>query len=64
MKKGKAAKQSIELFVRSKDCSTSEKNLLRALNDPEMVAVLLGDVKISMPGLQQLQKQIGKKGKK
>ncbi|KAG5190531.1 hypothetical protein JKP88DRAFT_352683 [Tribonema minus] len=52
VKKGKAAKQSVEVFVRNKDAQPREKELIKALTDPEMVAVMLGDVKISTPGLQ------------
>jgi hypothetical protein len=35
-----------------KTCSLRERQLLKALNDPEMVAIMIGDVKLSVPGLQ------------
>lgn len=55
-KKGKAAKQAIEVFLKNKDISNSEKSAIKALADPEMVAILIGNVKLSTPGLQQVQK--------
>ena len=61
-KKGKAAKQAVDVFTRMKECTPTEKALMRALTDPEMVAIMIGDVKLSMPGLYQAQRQ--KKGKK
>jgi NFACT protein C-terminal domain len=61
-KKGKAAKQAVELFAYSKECSATERTLMKALTDPEMVAIMMGDVKLSMPGLFQAKRQ--KKGKK
>lgn len=50
-KKGKAAKQAVEIFMNSKDCSNNEKTLIKGLTDPEMVAIMIGDVKLSVPGL-------------
>ena len=61
-KKGKAAKQAVDVFTRMKECTPTEKALMRALTDPEMVAIMIGDVKLSMPGLYQVQRH--KKGKK
>ena len=59
---GKAAKQAIDVFTRGKECSAMEKALMRSLNDPEMVAIMIGDIKLSMPGLYQAQR--AKKGKR
>jgi hypothetical protein len=59
---GKAAKQAIDVFTRGRECSAVEKALMRSLNDPEMVAIMIGDIKLSMPGLYQVQR--AKKGKK
>ena len=50
-KKGKAAKQAVDIFMNSKDCSNHEKALIKGLTDPEMVAIMIGDVKLSVPGL-------------
>lgn len=51
LKKGKARQTAIEGWTRSKDVSEKEKGLIRGLGDAECVAVLLGDVRVSMPGL-------------
>jgi len=50
-KKGKAAKHAVEVFINSKECSPHEKALIKGLSDPEMVAIMIGDVKLSVPGL-------------
>ncbi|CAM9319563.1 unnamed protein product [Chrysoparadoxa australica] len=55
-KKGKACKQCIEVFSRNKEATKREVDLMRALTDPEMVAVMLGEVIISVPGLQAAKK--------
>ena len=49
-KKGKACKQAIEMFCSNGQTSV-EKNLMKGLSDPEMVAIMIGDVKLSAPGL-------------
>lgn len=59
-KKGKTCKQALEVFTRGRDCNATEKGLIRGLTDPEMVAIMIGDVKLSVPGLQQV-KQLKKK---
>ena len=63
-KKGKAAKQALEVFLRSRDLSQVEKVHMKSLTDPEMVAIMIGDVKLSTPGLHSLQKakKVQKKG--
>jgi uncharacterized protein (DUF2164 family) len=65
-KKGKSCKQAIEVFSRFKDFSTREKELIIGLTDTEVIATMIGDVKLSMPGLysnqgQHHQQQQGKK---
>lgn len=62
-KKGKSCKQAIEVFSRFKDCLVREKELITGLTDTEVVATMIGDVKLSMPGLysNQGQQQQGKK---
>jgi predicted ribosome quality control (RQC) complex YloA/Tae2 family protein len=62
-KKGKAAKTAINLFTHMQDATTREKELMKALNEPELVAAMIGNAKIVAPGLTQL-KQRQKKGKK
>ena len=36
VKKGKAAKQAVELFCRGKESSSHESTLIKALTDPEV----------------------------
>jgi hypothetical protein len=63
LKKGKAAKQSVELLVRGGEVLPRERDLMRAVPDAEVVACMVGTVKISASGLQQL-KLASKKAKK
>lgn len=64
-KKGKAAKQALEVFLKNRDVTPVEKVHMKSLGDPEMVAIMIGDVRLSTPGLQGLQraKKDQKKGK-
>lgn len=64
-KKGKICKQALELFTRARECSASEKTLMNGLTDPEMVAIMIGEVRMSMPGLHslQLEKRVVKKAR-
>ncbi|KAG5404928.1 hypothetical protein IGI04_011047 [Brassica rapa subsp. trilocularis] len=63
MKKGKAAKTAMNLFTHMSEASVREKELMKACTDPELMAALVGNVKITAAGLTQL-KQKQKKGKK
>ncbi|KAK9068341.1 hypothetical protein SSX86_012452 [Deinandra increscens subsp. villosa] len=62
-KKGKAAKMAMNLFGHMVEASQREKELMKACTDPELMAAIIGNVKISAAGLTQL-KQKQKKGKK
>ncbi|KAL9251567.1 Ribosome quality control complex subunit NEMF-like protein [Drosera capensis] len=62
-KKGKAAKTAMNLFSHMPDATNREKELMKACTDPELVAAIIGNVKITAAGLNQL-KQKQKKGKK
>ncbi|KAF7837675.1 nuclear export mediator factor NEMF isoform X1 [Senna tora] len=62
-KKGKAAKTAMNLFSHMPESTSREKELMKACTDPELVAAIVGNVKISAAGLTQL-KQKQKKGKK
>ncbi|XP_065863876.1 uncharacterized protein [Euphorbia lathyris] len=62
-KKGKAAKTAMNLFSHMVEASIREKELMKACTDPELVAAIIGNVKITSAGLTQL-KQKQKKGKK
>ncbi|KAG7533630.1 NFACT protein C-terminal [Arabidopsis thaliana x Arabidopsis arenosa] len=63
MKKGKAAKTAMNLFTHMTEATVREKELMKACTDPELMAALVGNVKITAAGLTQL-KQKQKKGKK
>ncbi|CAN0337124.1 unnamed protein product, partial [Scytosiphon promiscuus] len=43
-KRGKASKQAIEVFSRSKDTPASQKSLMKGVTDNECVAAMIGDV--------------------
>ena len=64
MKKGKIAKTAIEAFTRNSFVSDREKLLMKSLTDPEMVAILVGESKLSMPGLTQVRAAAKKDNKK
>ncbi|CAK8531516.1 unnamed protein product [Lathyrus sativus] len=63
VKKGKAAKTAMNLFSHISEATNREKELMKACTDPELVASIVGNVKITAAGLTQL-KQKQKKGKK
>ncbi|CAA2950932.1 nuclear export mediator factor NEMF [Olea europaea subsp. europaea] len=63
LKKGKAAKTAINLFNHIPEATGREKELMKACTDPELVAAIIGNVKISAAGLTQL-KQKQKRSKK
>ncbi|CAA2988533.1 nuclear export mediator factor NEMF [Olea europaea subsp. europaea] len=63
LKKGKAAKTAINLFNHIPEATGREKELMKAFTDPELVAAIIGNVKISAAGLTQL-KQKQKRSKK
>ncbi|GMJ12314.1 embryo defective 1441 [Hibiscus trionum] len=62
-KRGKAAKTAMNLFSHMPEASSREKELMKACTDPELVAAIIGNVKITSAGLTQL-KQKQKKSKK
>ncbi|KAI8565949.1 hypothetical protein RHMOL_Rhmol02G0001500 [Rhododendron molle] len=62
-KRGKAAKTAMNLFSHIPEALNREKELMKACTDPELVAAIVGNVKITAAGLTQL-KQKQKKGKK
>ncbi|GLT72943.1 hypothetical protein SLA2020_448360 [Shorea laevis] len=62
-KKGKAAKTAMNLFSHMPEATNREKELMKACTDPELVAAIIGNVKVTSAGLTQM-KQKQKKGKK
>ncbi|CAB4262489.1 unnamed protein product [Prunus armeniaca] len=63
VKRGKAAKTAMNLFSHMTEATVREKELMKACTDPELVAAIIGNVKITSAGLTQL-KQKQKKVKK
>lgn len=63
-KKGKAAKTALSLFMHIPDATNREKELMKACTDPELVAAIIGNAKITAPGLTQLKQKQKQKGKK
>lgn len=62
-KKGKAAKTAMNLFSHTPEATTRENELMKACTDPELVAAIIGNTKITAAGLTQL-KQKQKKSNK
>lgn len=58
-----AAKTAMNLFSHMSEATSREKELMKACTDPELVAAIVGNVKVSAAGLTQL-KQKTKKNKK
>lgn len=58
-----AAKTAMNLFSHMPEATNREKELMKACTDPELVAAIIGNVKVAAAGLTQL-KQKQKKGKK
>lgn len=58
-----AAKTAMNLFSHMPEATNREKELMKACTDPELVAAIIGNVKVTAAGLSQL-KQKQKKGKK
>ena len=52
-KRGKAAKQAIEVFSRARDTPPSHKGLIKGVTDSECVQAMIGDVKVAVAGLAQ-----------
>merc|ERR1712137_394503 len=55
-KTGQAAKLSINVFKHSPDITPLEKDLLSSLNDAEVNLQMMGNVKVSTPGMTQMNK--------
>jgi hypothetical protein len=62
LKRGKAFKQAMDVFAAySPNVQTPlEKMLLKGVQDTEAVAVLVSDVRLSVPGLQQVKQKTKK----
>ncbi|KAL0030916.1 hypothetical protein WJX79_000862 [Trebouxia sp. C0005] len=64
-RKGKAARQAVELLSRQPDTPVREKDFIKAVPDMDMINAFVGTVKLSMPGLVKIKQDVRKnKGKK
>ncbi|PSC75362.1 nuclear export mediator factor Nemf-like isoform X1 [Micractinium conductrix] len=63
LKKGKAVRQAAELLLKGGEVTQRERDLVRAVPEPEALQTLCGTVKIQSAGLLKM-KQASKKGKK
>ncbi|MDP2434815.1 MAG: nuclear export mediator factor family protein [archaeon] len=48
-KRGKIAKQSVELFVRQQACTQRERELIKGVPPEDCIIILIGDAKVSIP---------------
>lgn len=53
-KKGKSAKQAVEMFARMREATSREVALVRAMTDNDLVAAMVGDVKVAAPGVNAM----------
>ena len=56
-KRGKASKQALEIFLRFPNITQQEKDLIKALGETELTQQMLGNVKLSTPGLHNQPKK-------
>lgn len=63
LKKGKAARVALDALTRAPDAAPRERDLMRSVPEGDMVASMVGTVKISLPGLQKIKAE-GKKARK
>ncbi|XP_055625255.1 ribosome quality control complex subunit NEMF homolog [Toxorhynchites rutilus septentrionalis] len=55
-KRGKASKTALQIFLKDKQCTNREKDLLKAVKDESLARNIPGKVKISAPQLQKVRK--------
>ncbi|XP_055586216.1 ribosome quality control complex subunit NEMF homolog [Uranotaenia lowii] len=55
-KRGKASKTALQIFLKDKQCSTREKDLLKAVKDETLARNIPGKVKLSAPQMQKVKK--------
>ena len=54
LKKGKAVKTVMSVFLSQKDLPEFEKKLMKSMNEPELVNAMIGNVKIGAAGMNHL----------
>jgi len=52
--------QALDIFIRSKDATPREIELMKAVTDNELVQCMIGDCKVSSPGMQSAVSQAKK----
>jgi hypothetical protein len=64
-KKGKAGKQAVDMLCALPEASSRERELMKAVNDTELVGGMVGLVHVSMPGMASAKaaQRKAKKGK-
>lgn len=55
-KRGKASKMALQIFLKDKQCTNREKDLLKAIKDETLARNIPGKVKLSAPQMQKLRK--------
>lgn len=55
-KRGKGARTALNMFLRDRQATTHEKDLLKAVKDQDLARNIPGSVKVSAPQLQKLRK--------
>ena len=53
LKKGKAAKSALSLFLQKDDITTAEKDAIKSVPEQEWIQTVLGKVKLMAPGMEQ-----------
>ena len=64
LKKSKAVKTCMEFFTRLPQCKGQERTVIEGMRDGETTALMMPEVRVSIPGLQavkQAAKQVKKK---
>ncbi|XP_052890262.1 ribosome quality control complex subunit NEMF homolog isoform X1 [Anopheles moucheti] len=55
-KRGKASKMALQIFLKDKQCTPREKDLLKAIKDEVLARNIPGKVKLSAPQMQKVRK--------
>ncbi|KAJ1654218.1 hypothetical protein IWQ61_005810 [Dispira simplex] len=63
LKKGKASKTALALFLNAAEATPREKELMKSVPDTDLIAQMLGKVKLSAPNLEAAKKKGKKKSK-
>ncbi|KAJ1967898.1 hypothetical protein IWQ62_001571 [Dispira parvispora] len=63
LKKGKASKTALALFLNAAEATPREKELMKSVPETELIAQMLGKVKLSAPNLEAAKKKSKKKSK-